>query len=206
MIFNFGVPKIHIESIRSAHTDTLYASTALHVMNENGSLHQDYPSKTVPMGDHKGKEEVILNLPWLNVTVPDPSSATSDGGAVYWTFLLTNAGHKDSGFETIASKAVDAYAGAFAAVSLQGGKAGVSGFLALSAVLGIQEMLSMLTADCDGVVAANAYAFTSKQLLVKCPTKGHVWSEVLPNPGTNSPAGCGSNSSYDVKYEIVRVA
>ena len=32
-----------------------------------------------------------------------------------------------------------------------------------------------------------------------------VFDITQPNPGTNSPRGCGDNSSYDVHYAILRV-
>ena len=43
-IYIFGVPNFNINQIRSAHSDTLFTSTALKVMNANSGLHQDWGS------------------------------------------------------------------------------------------------------------------------------------------------------------------
>ena len=59
---SFGIPDFHITQIRSAHTDTLFATTALQVMNANGALHHDWGAQTVGIGNHKAGEDWPLEL------------------------------------------------------------------------------------------------------------------------------------------------
>jgi hypothetical protein len=63
-------------------------------------------------------------------------------------------------------------------------------------------MMNMLTADCDGTVAVGAFAYTAAQLgaMVAAPGQKTVFTQ--DNPGTDSPAGCGANSDYQVQYTI----
>jgi hypothetical protein len=132
--YSFGIPDFHIAQIRSAHTDTLFASTALRVTNANGNLHHDWGSQTVGLGDHKAGEDWPLELIWTNVDVPDPTPDNPDGGAVYWTFLLVNNGHHDSGYAAVANKAMDAFASKMADGVFQGGTVtlvSLSGLIAL---------------------------------------------------------------------------
>jgi hypothetical protein len=65
--YSFYIPSFHIQEIRSAHTDALFASTALKVMNPNGSLRRDYGAKGVGLGDRKAGGDVVPGLAWENV-------------------------------------------------------------------------------------------------------------------------------------------
>jgi hypothetical protein len=40
-IYNFTIPNFHIASMRSAHSDTLFATTSLVVANAGGGLHHE---------------------------------------------------------------------------------------------------------------------------------------------------------------------
>jgi hypothetical protein len=79
----------------------------------------------------------------------------------------------------------------------------LTALVALAGVLGLQELLNLLTADCDGLVAASqGFAFTARQLAEMVANPNQTWSVTQQNPGTNSPTGCGANSSYHVNYLI----
>jgi hypothetical protein len=209
-IYSFRIPSFHIGEIRSARTDTLHAAMALRVSNANGSLHRDFEPKSAALGDRKAGGDVVPNLSWENVFVPDPTPENPDGGSIAWTFLLINAGHTDSGFVAATNKAADAYAGALAGKSLDastaaGAGAGVLFMLATAAVVAAQEVLNLLTANCDGGVASGAFNRTAVELANMTAGSNLTFGESQNNPGTDSPAGCGSNSSYDVNYQIQRV-
>ena len=203
--YTLHIPSFHIRQIRSAHTDTLFASTALKVMNANGSLHHDFGAQGAALGDHKAGGDVVLSLPWSNVDVPDPTPEAPDGGAAYWTFLLMNAGHVDSGYVTVLNKAADSLAGAVAGKLVDAGSvAGHVGVLvAFASILAAQEALNLLTADCDGQVAAGAFALTAAELNSMTSASGSSVT-TQNNPGSDSLAGCGENSNYDVTYEFLR--
>jgi hypothetical protein len=52
-VYDFEIPGFHIEKIRSSQTDTLFASTALKVLNASGGLHHDYGAQAASLGDRK---------------------------------------------------------------------------------------------------------------------------------------------------------
>ena len=79
-IYNFSIPSFHINEIRSAHDDTLFAATSLKVLNANGSLHHDFGAKSAALGDRKAGGGVDLNMSWENIFVPDPTPENPDGG------------------------------------------------------------------------------------------------------------------------------
>lgn len=74
----------------------------------------------------------------------------------------------------------------------------------LGSVVGyvVGQLGDLLTANCDGLVAAEVEAFTSSDLLGKTST-GPYYHSTTHN-GTDSPAGCGDNSVYVVNWRIVR--
>jgi hypothetical protein len=64
------------------------------------------------------------------------------------------------------------------------------------------EVVGLLTADCDGPVAAEQAAFKGQDLWDKTKDGPHVFSTV--HEGTDSAAGCGSNSFYWVDWQLAR--
>ncbi len=200
--YNLAVPRFHIESTRSRRRDTLVASVGLVVNNANGGLHKAYPGKSIGLGDHEDKTTVSLNLPFTLVDVPDPTPQNPDGGSISWTFLLANTSHTDSGFLTLLNNAVSDFASGAVGKIYDGGEGGAIALPIAIALLAGQQALTFLTADCDGMVAAGAHSFTAAQLLQMTHNKS--WTVTEGNPGTDSPAGCGDNSIYDVTYYIER--
>jgi hypothetical protein len=206
--YSFSVPSFHITEVRSAHSDTLFASTALKVTNPNGSLHLSFDAQGAALNDRKAGGGVDLPFLFRNVDVPSPTPENPDGGAVFWTFLLVNAGNADREYVVVLNKAADAFAGALAGKVID--KAAMGDIVAsleflagLGVVLGAQEALNLLTANCDGQVASGSFAFTARQLAeMVLPTATHDFS--VPNPGSKSPAGCGANSQYEINYQITR--
>ncbi len=199
-LYRVTVPHVHIESIRSAHKDTLFATMSIRTMNPNGSLHQNYRSQTLSLGDHGAKEELYLRFTFPNIDVPDVSPQTPDGGAIYIVFLLVNAGHKNSGYIDILNKTADAFTGAIAGKIVN--SVTLANVAALAVTLGVQEVINLLTADCDGMVVSDSFAWTAANLQTMT-THGRRWEVVRGYPGTNSSAGCGDNSKYDVAYDVL---
>jgi hypothetical protein len=200
--YTFSIPKFHIKDLRSAHSDTLFASTGLRVNNASGGLHRDWGAQGVAFGDRNKGDDVADQLTWMNVDVPDPTPENPDGGAVYWTYLLVNNGHTDSGWIAVLNKAADAAAGALAQGVVQGGTVNPANLTGVAAVLGLQEMLNLLTADCDGTVAVGTFAYTAAQLGRMVGENDPLLDVTQDNPGTKSTIGCGSNSDYQVEYVI----
>ena len=195
--YSLRTPYCFINNTRALRNDTLVAAAALRVMNAQGALHQDYPTTTISLGNYHNHVTVSLDgLDYWDVDVPDPTPDLPDGGAAYWTFLLTNSGNTDSAFDDILKKAVDDFAQGVAGQIVSAG-ASFATILSLVGLLGLQELINALTADCDGVVGAFGLAFTAKQLaqMTADPVR-------INCPGTNSPVGCGANSNYDLYYLV----
>jgi len=206
-MYNFSIPSFHIIEIRSAHDDTLFASTSLKVLNANGSLHRDFGAKSAALGDRKAGGGVDLNMSWENIFVPDPTPENPDGGAIAWSFLLVNSGHHDSGFDAALNKAADALAGALVGKILDTKETGQALLLAEAAagVIALQEMFNLLRADCDGPVGAGAFNKTAAELANMTATPSFIFNTTQNNPGSDSPAGCGPNSNYDINYRITHL-
>ena len=232
MNLTIAVPSFHIESLRSAHRDTLFATTACVVKNQDGSIFHDYGSTTVALGDKVEKETVSLNIP-LRISIPVPPAPLNQatpGASVSWTFLLTNSGHQ--GDTSAITKALTTVATGLASKagtdignkimgptpvgpsssgdtsasdSGDGGGSSISGPIIVAAVAaaieGITELISLLTANCDGVVAQQTYVWSAFDLF-HMVVPGKIWTQVKRNAGTDSPSGCGSNSEYDVTYLV----
>jgi hypothetical protein len=197
--YTIGVTHCLARAIRSISSDTLVASMGLRVMNAEGALHQDWSPLAAKLGDFGPESLVPTNLVYQNVDVPDATPALPDGGAIYWSFILTNSGHSDSAFVAVANKAADAFAGALAGHIIE--HPDIPSFLGLAAVLGAQELLNLLTANCDGVVAVLGLALTAREL-VQMTADPANWLNQINCPGTDSSVGCGGNSNYDVSYFI----
>ena len=200
-VYTFAIPSFHITTIRSRDTDTLFASTALKVMNASGGLHKDWGTQSIALGDRKAGGDVDYVMAWREVDVPPPTPENSDGGAVYWSYLLVNNGHTDSGWTAVFNKACDAIAGAIADQVVDAGEINVDALAGLASLLGIQELVNLLTGDCDGTVAVGAFAYTAAQLDSMLPNGTQTTTTVQDNPGP-SVEGCGANSDYQVEYLI----
>jgi PASTA domain len=209
-IYTFGVPYCIIHEIRSLRTDTLIASTSLQVMNAQGALHQDYgTTPTADLGDFSSGSMVNTNLFWSNIDVPDPTPDLPDGGAAYWSFVLTNSGDAKTNPSVITTAINNVAAGVIGALVQAGQSLGSSGDfmeeIAAGAVAGALALLQLLTANCDGVVAAFGLAFTAAELAVMTQNPAN-WPQVMNFQGTNTPSGCGKNSNYDAHYVIANVS
>jgi hypothetical protein len=71
------------------------------------------------------------------------------------------------------------------------------------AILG--GIVGFLFPDCDGFAAADAIGRTKSQWDSLIDSAGGAtFRKTMRYPGTNSPAGCGSNSDYSVTWSVTR--
>lgn len=207
-VYNLEIPLFVINQVRSRYNDTLFASTALKVRAAGDGLHHDWGSAGTALGDRPAGSVLTTGLMWAGVDVPDPTPQAPDGGAVCWTFTLMNAGHADNGFLPALNKLTDAFAGALADKAVDAAEAGNVGaafthFLQTVELIGVQEVVNLLTANCDGGVASGAFDLTAVDLANMTGPGNGVWKVTKNNPGYDSAAGCGgANSNYDVGYRI----
>jgi hypothetical protein len=193
--YNLAVPYCFINEIRSPFNDTLVAAMALTVTNAQGGLHQQWPAQSKYQGDHKHHTTVAIDLSYADVDVPDPTPEAPDGGAINWTFLLTNT--TASTARVNAEKLVLNFASALTDKFIMP-PVTIPQFLEDLAAWGVEELLGLLApGNCDGVVATLGVSKTAKELaqLTADPVKVNC-------PGTDSHVGCGANSNYDVFYVI----
>ena len=68
----------------------------------------------------------------------------------------------------------------------------------------VGHLVDMLTANCDGPVAAEQPAFTGIDLWNRTQTSSRLITHTTFHPGIDSSTGCGSNSEYLVTWSIRR--
>ncbi|MGA8086102.1 MAG: hypothetical protein WCA10_02275 [Terracidiphilus sp.] len=193
----FSLDSFRITDTRSRHNDTDYVSFTLLVRDASGKGTPQTLKKS--MGDvNNGTHAVGLSFP--NVVVPT-------NGSVVFNYLIVNAGHSSEG---TVDKALETVGSSLAEKGLvTGGTAlGTAILPGLGTILGAiagwlaGEIKSILTANCDGPVAAEQVTLTYKDLMAK--TANGPYRHETPQPGTDSATGCGSNSMYYVTWHIAR--
>ena len=178
-----SVDAFHISNTRSVHEDTDYVSLAVQAGTQE-PLKGSFFAGDVNNGDHAVRLKV------------GPVSVAANEGLTF-SYLVLNKGHSGTTSDILEKVGQ-------ASVALLGGALGASG-ATLSVVNGIlNELFSIIFADCDGTVASDKIVVPRAQLDDWTdPAGGH--SEKRHYPGSNSPTGCGSNSIYDVTWSIIRV-
>lgn len=193
----FSLDSFRITDTRSRHNDTDTVSCTLLVRDASGNGTPQTLTKS--MGDvNNGTHAVGLSFP--NVAVPA-------GGSIVFNYLIVNSGHKSEGD---VDKALEKAGTALAQKGLvAGGTAlGTAIFPGLGSILGALagwlagEIGSILSANCDGPVAAEQVTLTHDQLMQD--TANGPFSKETKHPGTDSATGCGSNSMYFVTWHIAR--
>jgi len=190
---NFG-----ISNTRSLHNDTDFVFLSATV----GANPPVFVQKS--MGDvNNGTHSVGLSI---EVDIPD------DDTIVVFSYLIINNGHggndtkaraAQSALSTIAKEIIAHKA--ITATSILVGTILVPFFgtavAAIGAVMGLVEAGLILFADCDGAVASGTLPFKCSDLINRT-SSGQKVSNNTHHPGTDSPTGCGSNSSYSTSCTI----
>ena len=163
---------------------------------------------TKDLGDvDNGTIAVNLHAPTLSVSQPHEVFA--------FNYLVVNSGHEDwATTNAILHKTGGALAsaGAKAATTALGTVIGaeIGGVVmpVIGTILGaaagwlIDQVTTLLTANCDGPVAAEQLTVTGDQLWTN--TQHGAWQHSTYHPGVDSAAGCGSNSIYIAHWSIRR--
>ena len=203
-LHDFSVDNFTISNTRSRHKDTDYISASVAVAG------RPTHSANQKLGD--------LNNGTFSTAMRFNGVPVADNETAVFTYLIVNSGHADPG---AAEKAVQQAAttlaekGAQAAATAAGGAIGaalgasigtaVVPLLgtALGALAGwvVSSVGTLLFADCDGAVAASVHTYSGAQLRAGT-SQGLKLTGSDHHPGTESAAGCGSNSIYDVRWTI----
>ena len=193
----FSVDSFKITNTRSRHEDTDYVSVTLLVRDANGNGTPQTQTKS--MGN--------LNNGTFNVGLSFPNVVVPTNGSIVFNYLIVNSGHTSEGD---IDKALEAVGGALANKGLTaGGTAlGTAILPGLGTILGAVagwlagEISGILSANCDGPVAAEQVTLTYAQLMQKIATATDTVTTA--HPGTDSATGCGSNSMYYVTWHIAK--
>jgi phospholipase C len=198
MFATFTLDSLRISNTRSLHNDTDFVYISATV----GANPPVYGSKS--LGNlNNGTHSVALSV---EADIPD------DDTTVVFTYVVFNNGHGhndvvekavQTALSSIGEEVVKHTAATATAVTI--GAVVVpflgSALIAVSAILGVAEVASLLFADCDGVVAAGTLRFTCSEL-VKKTKSGQKITETANHNGTDSPHGCGSNSQYSTTATV----
>lgn len=194
--FTFTLESFRITDTRSRHEDTDYVSFTLLNVPATGTGTPQTLKKS--MGNlNNGTFKVNLSFP--NVVVANK---------VTFNYLIVNSGHSS---ESEIYSVLENAGGSLATKGLTTAGAALGTLIPiplLGTLLGagagwlVGELKGLLAANCDGAVAAEQDTFTYADLISR--TANGPFTHETPNPGTNSPDGCGGNSMYYVTWQIAR--
>ena len=203
--YSFSMLSMEITNIRSRHEDSDKAAVSMAVGNGNPL------TATQDLGDlNNGTYPLHLSVGPVTVSDPNVGIATN--------YLIINSGH--SNWDTINGLLTKtggelASVGAKAATSAIGSAVGASIGSGIMPVIGsglgllagwlVGELVGLLTANCDGPVAAEQPAFKGIDLWNRTQVSGASFQHTTYHPGIDSAHGCGSNSEYWVTWQVHRV-
>jgi hypothetical protein len=201
----FTLASMRITNTRSRHEDTDKASVSV-AIGDGQPL-----TVTRDLGDHNNGT-FALGISTAPFAVDDP------GIGIACNYLILNSGHQDwKTVDEMLQKAGGALAaaGAKAATAAIGSAIGaelgttvlpvVGTVIGLIAGWAVGELIAILTANCDGPVAAEQPAFKGIDLWNRTHGPGNMFSHETYHPGIDSATGCGSNSEYYTTWSVTRV-
>jgi len=219
---NFILPSFHISNMRSGtvfgktSSDTDYVSFGLALIGGKPQV------ITKSVGNQTGGG-VNVDLEFSNIVIQDTDTVVltyaiinSSSGESASLAFLNNAGSQ------ILSAAEKAYLVALQTVSslpfsaltpqeegaLIGAQLGGVVLPGLGVVIGaiagwfVDSVLGFLFPKCDGPVANGLYVWSGLELRKMMASNPVQFTQTDDNPGVNSPGGCGSNSDYQVTWQI----
>jgi hypothetical protein len=215
-LYTFALEDFQIANTRSRHEDTDQVAFGLQV----GS--RQFPIQLFSAGDANNGDHGI-NLSYRSVCISDPTSPVAFSYEIYNgdasklsvdlvtlnTRLLAQSVDdtiKTSGADTGFANFSSGEAGAdIPMVDEDNPFANTSDWSTVFFESIFVDIGSFVFPDCDGFVAADAIGRTKSQwdALINF-TGGVTFRKGLRYPGSNSPAGCGSNSDYTVTWSVTR--
>jgi hypothetical protein len=193
-LFTFNLTSFEIKNTRSLHEDTDYVTFTLLVRGQDGGGQPR--SLTKSMGDVNNGTHIV-GLSFQNLEI-EPSDT------VVLNYLIVNSGHKNpSEVETALESAAVALATKGAQELGNAILPGIGSILGIAAGWLFQKLVGVLTANCDGPVAAEQVTFSCADLMAKTPDGS--FDQSTTHNGSDSPVGCGSNSVYIVDWGILNV-
>jgi hypothetical protein len=201
---------MEVLNTRSLHTDTDYAGLTVLVTGQSAQT-MTTPGKISGHDVDNGRFPIGLSV---QINLQDPADV------VIINYNIVNSGHQsESDIDAALTQVGAALASAGAKAAAGAVASGVGTLIgatigtdivpiigsALGAIAGwlINEIGSLIFANCDGPVASQQTAYLANQLWAQ--TQGDPkLSFAVNQPGVNSPDGCGSNSRYVTYWSITR--
>lgn len=179
----FVMNRFHIFNTRALDEDTDTVSFGVQIGN------QMITPQVKKMGDVDNGDHPV-NLQFGPILIKDPATRV----VVNWA--IVNDGHSsDTDLQTKLSSGL---------VGLATRVLGAASVWAAIAGAVINQILNIVFADCDGVVAAEQIDLTGGNLHAMTAATNGFTQEIL-YPGTDSDTGCGSNSLYSVTWSVLRI-
>ena len=214
--YTIRIESFHIDNTRSRHSDTNTVFLAL-----QAGITQ-FPVRSHPVGDvNNGDHGVSLSFFYTMLSDPDrvlgfsfsiyngDTASLSDMLNRALTSLLTQGVHVTVPGPKISSinlSGAAAGAGVTAnTVGIGSLLANTSAWYAVATKAVAEAAINFVFPNCDGYVAADTLCMTHQQWNSLIDSAGNdLYRFTARYAGTNSPAGCGSNSNYTVTWSITR--
>lgn len=206
-LYTATLETVHIDNTRSRHNDT--DSVSFTVVSGEKTPH----TQSFSLGDvNNGDYPIGISFPLLLSNPAQPlvlSYVVYNGGTSQLPETLEQLTEKaaDAALDDIldpappVSSASDYGTGSSDEMWPEPGSANVGWLTALS-YLGIADFVSP---DCDGLVALDTIGHPIAQWdQALGPSTSSIFRTSIRYPGSNSPAGCGTNSDYTVAWSVRR--
>ena len=216
--FTVRIESVHIDNTRSRHNDT----DTVFLAAQAGDTQS--PVRSQSIGDvNNGDHGVSLNF--SSVMLSDPDKVFGFSFSIYngntaslsdvlnhaLTSLLADGVHLTLPGPQIKSinlsgGAIPGGAGVAAnTIGVTSLLANTSAWYAAAAKAAAEAAINFIFPNCDGYVAADSVSLTHQQWNLLIDSSGNdVFRATTRYPGTDSPAGCGSNSNYTVTWSVTR--
>jgi hypothetical protein len=208
-----SVDGVKVNTTRALNSDTDAAMVTVKAGNVASQTRTQWIGSIGGLTEPKSQQTNRLEIEPITVDLAEPMS---------FSYLVVNNGHADR------DKIMAALAAAGDSLNLAGSSSmqedigkGIVNFVSVKLaaaisvavpvvgpILGVAEgwlmdkLSSAAFASCDGLVAAEMRAMMGRDLFIQTGNGTHPLHVVTRHPGTDSPASCGANSSYDVTWTI----
>ena len=214
--YTVRIESFHIDNTRSRHNDTDSVFLALQAGDTQ------FAARSKGVGDvDNGDHGVSLSFSCVMLSDPDrvlgfsfsiyngDTGNLSDALNHALTSLLSDGVHV-----TLPGPRIRSFnlSGAVPGISVAANTASITSLLAntstwyaAAARAAAEAAIDFVFPNCDGFVAMDAMCLTHQQWNLLFDSAGNdVLRATTHYPGTNSPAGCGSNSNYSVTWSVTR--
>jgi hypothetical protein len=214
--YTIRIESFHVDNTRSRHTDTDTVFLGLQVGNTQ------FPVRSKLVGDVNNGDHAV-SLSFSSAMISDPERALIFSFSIFngdtaslsdmlnraMTSLLTQGVHLTVPGPKITSISLS---GAAAGAGVTANTVGINSLLANTSAWSAvatkavaEAAINFVFPNCDGYVIADAvFARHQQWNSILDSADNDVYRHTTRYAGTDSPAGCGSNSNYTITWSITR--